>query len=320
MSEPLKPIERRIFSARGAFYEGDIFSVIRDSPYAIESFEFARADGAIDCSREYAPSTTYADRFWRVYTHRYEQPSKLLLFDIKSTTGQEAGAQRYITNLQQRLHVAFYIGVNAADPTWVEVIPNYLQGNEALALNKAVGRDGVERSKNRKITVNTCRVSTHPAASYGGIEQWGGPFRMPAFMLVEAISRIRRCARSVEVYVNPWTNVEFPGWKPSMTDATDYVLPSETTHQATACEAVMEMYRILTYSPKSNIEVDFVGLQPRLADAKFIYANKLGVRQQRFIQHKIDAFLRAANTRLSKVSVARVQGLTKKYHFSAFDR
>lgn len=314
MSEPLKAIERRIYQNRGAIYEGDVFSVLRTSPFVIRSFEFALADGAIDCTYSYKPSLSYADRYWSMYSRRYDsEASTLLLFDVKSTIAEDSGDQVYITTVGQRRHVAFYIGINAADPTFVEVVPNYHQN--ALAVTQLDNAYTKGPAATRDVAVNISRVSTMPASAYGGLDQCMSPYRMPLTMLAEAIARIRRRALGGPPYVNPGTNVAFSNWQPKTTLATDFLRPADDTDQASAYEAALEIYRITKYDLRSELHLNFVGLQPDLGDFILSYGG-----QGRIIQHKLDSALRARDSSLSRVSIARQDGLARAYYFSAFDR
>ena len=68
-----------LLNSRSTLYEGDIFSVLWQSPFVVRSFEFALADGALDCANEFSPGTTYADRFWEM--GRKCMGRTLLLFD-----------------------------------------------------------------------------------------------------------------------------------------------------------------------------------------------------------------------------------------------
>ena len=46
---------------RGARYEGDVFSVLRNESFVLRAYEFAVADGALDCTQAFNPESTYAD-------------------------------------------------------------------------------------------------------------------------------------------------------------------------------------------------------------------------------------------------------------------
>lgn len=175
MSEPLSAAGKRILQCRGASYEGDAFSILKRSPYTVRSFEFGLADGAVDCNRSYEINTPFADRFWDVHERRWlpDEVSELVLFEVKSTAGSAACDQVYITSFCQRRHVAFYIGINAADPTYVELIPNYYQ--EAAALQTEDIDFTVDAEGKRHISVNVRRASHLPTFAYGGIDQSTGP-------------------------------------------------------------------------------------------------------------------------------------------------
>ena len=84
--QSVKPLEsiNVLLNTRGALYEGDIFSVLWRLPFVIRSFEFALADGALDCGNECAPDTSYADRIWTGEQRRMGALRRLLLFDVKS--------------------------------------------------------------------------------------------------------------------------------------------------------------------------------------------------------------------------------------------
>jgi hypothetical protein len=232
---------------------------------------------------------------------------------VKSTVGQESGDQKYVTTVAQRRHVAFYIGINAADPTFVDVIPNYDQVPEALIeeeskyVKDVAGKQGV--------SVHVARESLLPTATYGGIDQSLSPYRMPLAWLPVAIEGIRECALNEDVvFVNPWTGVAYTGWRPLTTTLTKFLRPPDDADQATAYEAVLEIYRTIQHTESSLFDVDFVGIQPSLADFKFI--SRPGHLRQYFFQHKFDTTLRAKGSSLSRVSICR----DGRYYFSAYDR
>ena len=134
-------------------------------------------------------------------------------------------------------------------------------------------------------------------------------------MLPDAIARIRDCALGGNRYVNPWTQVLFEDWQPLTTTQVRFLRPSDTADQASAYEAVMELYRTLRLSPHSTIRMDLVGLQPSLADFKLV----VGERQY-LVQHKLDATIRAMGSSLRRVTIARGDGAARQHHFSCFDR
>lgn len=282
---------------RGAELEGDIFSVLRQSPYVLRSFEFAVADGAVDCTRSFDSQTSFADRFWLADQQQRDpdpsdEPSKLLFFDVKSTTSAVAGHQIYETSINQRRHVAFYICICASEPGFVEIIPNRHQGIR-YPLDQ----------ESRTVAVNTPRTSRLPCHVYK-LDPSGSPYRMPITLLLEAIARIRLCAQGRGHYVNPWTLVTFKDWQPDTTTSTNGIKPAEHTEHFSAYLAVMNIYRHMNvHGSGSDMIFDFVGLQPKLADFKIII-NGL-IPRQYFIQHKLDARDRAWATPLTKVFIGR---------------
>lgn len=118
-----------LLNYRGALYEGDVFTVLSTSSYIVRSFELTLADGVIDCTYEYALETGFTTRLWDLDQRlRLDlRRGQLLLFDVKSKVSPYAGDQKYLTGVAQRGHVAFYIGCCVADPTSIELIPNFLQ-------------------------------------------------------------------------------------------------------------------------------------------------------------------------------------------------
>ena len=315
MSEPLKYACPRLLQCRGSAYEGDVFAILRLSPYIIRAFEFALADGAIDCSKWLDPKLSYAERFWDLYQRRYSEPSTLLLFEVKSTVGTKAGEQHYITNVSQRRHVAFFICVNAIDPTFVDLIPNWQQHDEALE------EEGTKYTRDiagrQQVAVNASRRSTLPESAYGGLDQCMSPYRLPLALLPEAIARIRRHALGGPAYINPWTGVEFSEWQPKTTSQNQFIRPGDDTAQASAYEAVMEIFRIVHHSEKSAFDMDFIGVQPSLADFKLISKS---YRRPIYVQHKIDATIKAKDSPLRRVTIARKDGFDGQFYFSTFDR
>lgn len=323
-------LEAPILNNRGARYEGDIFSVLWQSPYILRSWEFALADGAIDCNQHFELGTSFVDRLWKTKSHFQSGASKLLLFDVKSKVSREAGDQIYNTSARQQNAVAFYIGICAADTSFVELIPNIYQNNG----------DGTEGpSENRELAVNISRASRLHASAYR-LDPCNSPYRMPLALLLEAIHRVRRCVQGKGPYVNPWTLVEFPDWIPSTTSSTESLTPAEDTQHFTAYKAAMEIGRLIRIqSNPAAMELDLVGLQPRLADFKLITipqtsesqtSHRYQSRSQRrlegrdlrqsFIQHKLDGKDRSRYSPLSKVAVARGEGKDRRWYFSAFDR
>ncbi|KAK3703977.1 hypothetical protein LTR37_014080 [Vermiconidia calcicola] len=314
--EPLRVAGPRILQCRGASYEGDVFSALRRSRFVVRSFEFALADGAIDCTRTHT-DRSYAERFWTLHDQRYLDPSQLLLFDVKSTIGDKAGDQVYVGNLVQRRHVAFHVGISAAEPTFVDLIPNYEQVEDALS--EMGTQYTADAAGQQEVSINVTRVCALPPGAYGGIDQCSSPYRLPLTMLPEAIARIRRHILDPSMpYVNPWTQVEFADWRPLTTSMLKFMRPSDDVAQATAFEAVMEIYRAVKHNERTNkdLEMDFMGSQPDLADFKLIHQGR-----QYFVQHKLDVVLRAMSSQLNRVSIARsYNGLLTRHYFSLFSR
>lgn len=48
---------------RGALFEGDVFSILRSSPYVTRTPKFVLANGAIDCLRSYGLNDSYVERY-----------------------------------------------------------------------------------------------------------------------------------------------------------------------------------------------------------------------------------------------------------------
>ena len=323
MSTPLSPLAQRLALSRGALYEGDLFAILRRSPFVLRSFEFSLADGAVDCSREYDASLSYVRRLWDAVSRgEHEQTaSELIPFDVKSTVGSQAGDQQYITTAAQKRRVAFYIGIVAADPTFVDVIPNYSQDAEALH------EDMIPEAEKRDIAVNASRVCRLSRRAYGGIDQCMSPYRMPIALLPEATSRIRRCALEGIEYVNPWTRVRFVGWRPKTTRSTAWLQPAAHTGHASAFVAVLDIMRMtMVDEAPVTIEPDLIGMAPRLGDFKLILtlpseeAGHAATSEQFIIQHKLDDPLHARNALLHRVTIARNDGPKRHFYFTATDR
>ena len=312
--EGLRAIERAINLSRGALYEGDVFSLLKPSPYVVRGFEFSPVDGAIDCSREYDTGQGYGGRLWDVQERpKLQAPSCFGLFDVKSSVGKVAGDQEFISTTEQKKLVAFYIGICAADPTFVELEPNYGQDPAALSAAEDDGREpSAVRPREREQQVNHTRVCCLPASAYGGLDQCGSPYRMPNWLLPEAIRRVRVCMIDNEqTYVNPWTGVSFPRWTPLLTRATSFLHPSATTAHFTAYRLVMDILTASHSLSSTPLDVELVGLQPRLADFRLNGAQ---------IQQKISDTARSKGSALDRVGVARGEGEERHYYFSAFDR
>ena len=183
----LVALERLILQNRGAVYEADVFSVLLRCPWVIRSFEFALADGAIDCRENSAddylatgfadesPFQSYARRFFDCDSHfgGGEEECRLVLFDVKSTTARSAGSQRFFSTVGQSESVSFYVCVCATDASFVEVIPNTDQWSGGVI--------GVH-----------CTSFLRPS-SYG-VDPAHAPYQMPLSCLLEAFRRIRLVA------------------------------------------------------------------------------------------------------------------------------
>ena len=322
-AKPLEALDTLILNNRGALYEGDIFSILKQSPFVVRSFEFALADGALNCAGEVTPEVSFADRFWDVDQSLRQNPmsTKLLLFDVKSKVSQHAGDQTYITTIGQRRRVAFYIGICAADPSFVDLIPNFHQ--EAPSASAVSNEED-----DREVAVNTSRVSRLPPSAYK-LDPCNAPYRIPLPLLLEAVRRVRCCALDKGPYINPWTLVPFPQWKPWTTRSNQSLRPSESSEHFTAYQATMEIYRLVNKVQVVHypLELDFVGVQPRLADFKLVTSVRQSTefkaphrRRQIFVQHKLDGRDRARSTPLANVAIARGQGKKRRWYFSDMDR
>lgn len=134
---------------------------------------------------------------------------------------------------------------------------------------------------------------------------------MPITLLLNAVRRARRHALGLKVYVNPFTKVSFADWSPHVTRLTRWIVPAKGTDHFTAFEEAMNLYHAIQAS--DLMDFDLVDLQPCLADFTLTLAN---LTRRYYIQEKIDARMRAVNTPLTKVDIARAG----KYFFDARDR
>ncbi|GAB7356119.1 hypothetical protein MBLNU459_g6719t1 [Dothideomycetes sp. NU459] len=313
--ELLQCLDGMIFGGRSAVYEGDVFSVLSHSPYIVRSSEFALGDGVIDCTRSYPHNMSFADRFWDLDQRQVveEMASELLLFDIKSSIGDAAGAQSYMANTNQQQETAFFLGICAADTSYVELIPNFAQ-DKGLACGNAFA--DVERKPSRHYRTHIARESRLPSEAYGALDQCSSPYRMPIGMLTQAIDIVRRCIVSGGHYTNPWTLVEFPQWRPRTTRSVALLKPIETSDNFSAYEATMEIYRCVSIASRSSsMTMDFIVLQPRLADFKLLLPGR-----QVYVQHKLDNRVRKLDRPLDKILVARGMGDEREYYFRAEER
>jgi hypothetical protein len=299
----------------GARFEGDVFSVLRHSPYVTRAFEFALADGAVSCNFAFDTTSTYAARFWQVdqrqrYPDLSDKACELLLFDVKSTTSAIAGGQVYLTTFRQRREVAFFVCICANDPTFVELIPNYYQHVKNL-----------DRLDNEEVAVNNARHSKLPPSAYR-LDPAGSPRRLPIALLPEAISRIRQCAQNQQDYINPWTLVAEKNWRPQATSSVEHLKPAEHTEHYSAYLAAINIYRLVTtISTPVDMSFDFIGVQPKIADFKIVLTDsKTAAQRQFFVQHKLDARERAFTTPLTKVFIGRSTKRGVDWYFTPTER
>lgn len=182
--QALETLEPLILRTRGAYFEGDVCAALKTSPYFVRGFEFALADGAIDCTAEHDPATRFADRFWNLDNRQYDaaSASEIALLDVKSC----ATDAQITTTIGQRRRVAAYICVNAGDPTYVDVIPNFFQDAAAFDSPEIPAEDRLNT------VVTHWKRSRLPVSSYGMMGPSTSPYRMPLYLLQEAI-RLMRC-------------------------------------------------------------------------------------------------------------------------------
>ncbi|GIZ40155.1 hypothetical protein CKM354_000350700 [Cercospora kikuchii] len=222
MSDLLSVLECITPHNLSALWEGDIFSVLLQSPFMIRAFEFGAADGGLDCSTRYPETDSYAER-WATFVERPPgRGHKVVLFDVKSTVAAEAGRQRYFTFPLQYALAAFYICVAAGDPVYIDVVPNYSQYADSASAERLL------EDKSRKIfELYATHSIWHPPSAYGGVDPTSSPYRMPRALLPAALERIRNCALGYGIYQNPWTKVDFPQWQPALTAQTRLALGSD---------------------------------------------------------------------------------------------
>ncbi|KAK1071482.1 hypothetical protein LTR74_003360 [Friedmanniomyces endolithicus] len=299
-------LEHLVSLQRGALQEGDVFSILNYSRSVIRSCEFALADGAVDCTRTYGPGESFASRYWKLTSLAPGEWRDLLLFDVKSAAGAGAGLQGYTTSPIQRRRVAFYIGICAANPAFVEFIPNYYQHLSAF------GEEDVEDLG--AALANVVRFARLPPKAYGSLDPCGSPDRMPLALLSEAIELARLHALRQGVYRNPWTGVEHPDWHPVLTTNPKWLRPKDRTANFTAYQHALDIQQAVYRSNLMKFEL--VGLAPLLADFKFLLTDSSGGERQVLVQHKVDGRLRAMGAPLDKVSIAR-QG---SYYFRSSER
>lgn len=306
MSEPLRVLDSVIKRSCGARFEADVFSLLRSSAFVARCFEFSGGDGVVDCTSQYDVSLNWAQRHL-LLSDQEGLERRVLLFDVKSSAAVAAGQQQFESFFLQRAIVAFYVCVCAADPSWVEVIPNYGQDREIIEHGEYVVPDAREIAL--RAVVNITRTSWFPPLAYGMLDPCGTPYRMPRWMLSEAVTRMRACALGQQVYVNPWNEQAFPSFHPLTTQLMKWAEPSEETMQFTAYKEVTEVMRAFKY--RGSMIFDFVWLQPRLADFKL---------DNFLVQHKLDTEARAEGKPFDDVLVARDTLYGRSFYFNAFER
>jgi hypothetical protein len=298
----------------GQTLEGDVFQVLKQSPFIVRSLEFALADGAIDCSRERPATTSFAERLWNVFSYEPEEDfmSDLIYLDVKSgSADDERSHQDYMSIEGQCRKVGVWVCISAANSAWVDVIPNRHQTPEGLMTFDS--ETPFDDSQRKVQHVGALRDSRLHNAAHGFLDPCATPYRMPLSMLPEAITRIRRCALGLGDYINPWTGVIFKGWRPITTRRTEWLKPSEESSHYTAYQDAWEVFR--GFRSQEVMEFDLVGIQPCLSDYKILQYINNSITQH-FVQAKGDGVMRGPNNKLTKVGAAR-QG---RYYFDTRDR
>jgi hypothetical protein len=321
-SHRLEALSAFISRRRGTFNEAELFHAVRDCGFVFRSFEFARVDGAVLATNGAAPvAGNYTERFWdlnelvRMTRGSIEHRArKLVLFDVKSCTSERAEHQIYITTIWQQEQTGFYLATCPVDPNFVEIFPNRFAKHHATAL------DG------RKVAVNESRKAMVPPSAYGFLSPCNSGYRMPLSLLPQAIENIRRCAQGDGDYINPWTGVQFTGWKPHTVCDNESLAPTEDSQHYTSFKGLLELwrgFRVAQSRDNLDIELEFVNLQPQLADFKLLLPEPHNPtrRRQVFIQYKIDGLYRSPANTLTKVAIARNQRKGRiNYYFTEFER
>lgn len=306
LSSQVGKVTRRLASV----LEGDVFAVLYHSQYVVRSFEFGVVDGAIDCSGPHDRLGNYADRLASALDCASRPPEhrhKLLPFDVKSTI-LGGGSPGYKTTTSQSELAAFYLGISVTDTDFVELIPNYDQSIPAESILSSGAEVGAQADVD--IAFNYVAQARVPPRAFGGLALDNAPFRMPVALLCEAIRRVRQCAVGGHPYVNPWTGVAFPDWRPMTTTDTDMLRPKRDTAAFTSHKEVMAIHRAVCGQPDLPLVFDLVGAQPDLADFKFILHQTAqhpctpGGKQY-FVQHKLDSMRRSPTDQLKSVAICR---------------
>lgn len=319
---PFETIDNFIKSRRGTFFEAEIFDTLLHHAFVIRSPEFALADGALFATEGGQPPLgNYTERFWRlnedIRITRGDEAHRariLVPFDVKSCVSGRAEDQTYITSTRQQSRMGFYIAICAADPGWVEVIPNRFSGSRSTT------------DENRKVAVNESRKCMLPPSTYGFLSPCNSSYRMPLSVLPQALKALQLCAQGKADYVNPWTGAQFPGWRPHVEQEIDCLVPMEKTQHYSSFQGVHEVWRgcqVARARDGVHINFELVNLQPRLADFKFLVPDlrRQGQRRQVFVQHKIDSLYRSSASPLKKVAIARTKQKGRLgYYFNEFER
>lgn len=127
--EPLSSLDILLHN-RGTTFESELCLFIKIAiDFFVRGFEFSLADGALALDRIFSPQFSFAEIFHKVHStsNGKSGTERLLLFDFKSKLSPIAGDGVYNTSTRQQSQVAFYIGFCAADPRYIELIPNYRQ-------------------------------------------------------------------------------------------------------------------------------------------------------------------------------------------------
>jgi len=174
---------------------------------------------------------------------------------------------------------------------------------------------------------NLVHNSWFPPHCYGNLDPRNAIYRMPLHLLPQALDSVRTAAQTGGFYQNPWSRVVFKRWRPRTTDLVDALRPTEDAPQFSAFLAVLDIYRAMITSRrlgKTFLELDFVGLQPRLADFKLLYrraATEVKNGCQVLVQHKLDSRYRAHAAPLHRVSIARSrEDGTISWYFNPLER
>ena len=140
---------------------------------------------------------------------------------------------------------------------------------------------------------------------------------MPLTFLKEAIRRVYRCYRDGEPFINSWTHVAFPLWRPHARLAALFRSDEKNPHFS-SLKAVMEIQQHVRLR-RDSLTIDFLGLQPQLADFKLMLGSSKD-RRQYLVQHKLDTNTRAEGSPLTQVPISRNDGDNLRWYFHSYDR